>query len=152
MQNVIEQHGGRVVFGGDIASLVIGEVDDIWDTCVLVEYPSAASFATIVTSPEVTEIGVHRAAGLEGQLLIRVTQFRSSPTRRELVDVPHTVVDDATGDLNPTLRAPGGFDHRSLALGDAQVAAEVVGDPHSGRSRRFIFCHTEIGGEKPRAQ
>jgi uncharacterized protein (DUF1330 family) len=73
MQNVIERNGGRVVFGGDIASLVIGEVDDVWDTCVLVEYPSAASFATIVTSPEVTEIGVHRAAGLEGQLLIRVT-------------------------------------------------------------------------------
>jgi uncharacterized protein (DUF1330 family) len=64
MQNVIERNGGRVVFG---------EVDDVWDTCVLVEYPSAASFATIVTSPEVTEIGVHRAAGLEGQLLIRVT-------------------------------------------------------------------------------
>ena len=63
----------RVLFGGDIASLVIGEVDDVWDTCVLVEYPSAASFATIVTSPEVTEIGVHRAAGLEGQLLIRLT-------------------------------------------------------------------------------
>ena len=73
MQNVIERNGGRVVFGGDVASLVIGEVDDVWDTCVLVEYPSAASFATIVTSPEVTEIGVHRAAGLEGQLLIRLT-------------------------------------------------------------------------------
>ena len=75
MQNVIEKHGGRVLFGGDVASLVIGEVEDIWDTCVLVEYPSAAAFATIVTSPEVTEIGVHRAAGLEGQLLIRVTQL-----------------------------------------------------------------------------
>jgi hypothetical protein len=28
-----------------------------------------------VTSPEVAEIGVHRAAGLEGQLLIRATQM-----------------------------------------------------------------------------
>lgn len=73
MQKVIEEHGGQVLFGGDIASLVIGEVDDIWDTCVLVQYPSAAAFATIVTSPEVTEIGVHRAAGLDGQLLIRLT-------------------------------------------------------------------------------
>jgi uncharacterized protein (DUF1330 family) len=75
MQKVIEKNGGRVVFGGDIASLVVGEVGDLWDTCILVEYPSAAAFATIVTSPEVTEIGVHRVAGLEGQLLIRVTQF-----------------------------------------------------------------------------
>jgi uncharacterized protein (DUF1330 family) len=75
MQKVIEKNGGRLLFGGDVASLVIGEVGDLWDTCVLVEYPSAAAFAAIVTSPEVTEIGVHRAAGLEGQLLIRVTQL-----------------------------------------------------------------------------
>jgi uncharacterized protein (DUF1330 family) len=75
MQNVIEQGGGKVLFGGDIASLVIGDVEDLWDTCVLVEYPSAAAFAAIVTSPEVAEIGVHRAAGLEGQLLIRATQM-----------------------------------------------------------------------------
>jgi uncharacterized protein (DUF1330 family) len=74
MQQVIERGGGRVLFGGTIASLVIGEVGDLWDTCVLVEYPSAAAFAAIVTSPEVAEIGVHRAAGLQGQLLIRVAQ------------------------------------------------------------------------------
>jgi uncharacterized protein (DUF1330 family) len=75
MQKVIEGGGGRVLFGGAIASLVIGEVEDLWDTCVLVEYPSAAAFAAIVTSPEVAEIGVHRAAALDGQLLIRVTQL-----------------------------------------------------------------------------
>jgi uncharacterized protein (DUF1330 family) len=75
MQRVIEERGGRVVFGGDIASLVIGDVEDAWDTCVLVEYPSAAAFAATVTSPEVAEIGVHRAAGLEGQLLLRMSQL-----------------------------------------------------------------------------
>jgi uncharacterized protein (DUF1330 family) len=75
MQKVIEERGARVLFGGDIASLVIGDVQDMWDTCLLVEYPSAAAFAAIVTSPEVAEIGVHRAAGLDGQLLIRVTQW-----------------------------------------------------------------------------
>jgi uncharacterized protein (DUF1330 family) len=75
MQKVIENGGGRVLFGGAIASLVIGVVDDLWDTCLLVEYPSAAAFAAVVTSPEVAAIGVHRAAGLEGQLLIRLTQL-----------------------------------------------------------------------------
>ena len=73
MQRVIEQHGGRLSFAGEIDSLVIGEVGDLWDACALVEYPSAAAFATIVMSPEVAEIGVHRAAGLKGQLLIRVS-------------------------------------------------------------------------------
>ena len=75
MQKVVEENGGRLLFGGDVASLVIGEVGDLWDACVLVEYPSAAAFAAIGTSPEVAEIGVHRAAGLEGQLLIRVARF-----------------------------------------------------------------------------
>ncbi|MGH3635272.1 MAG: DUF1330 domain-containing protein, partial [Mycobacterium sp.] len=74
MQDIIEQHGGRLLFGGDIDSLVIGDVEDMWDACALVEYPSAVAFAAIVTSPEVAEVGVDRAAGLEGQLLIRVTQ------------------------------------------------------------------------------
>lgn len=74
MQAIVENNGGRVVFGGDIASVVIGEVGELWDTCVLVEYPSAAAFATLVASPEVLEASVHRAAGLEGQLLLRVAQ------------------------------------------------------------------------------
>ena len=75
MQKIIDAGGGKLLFGGDIASLVIGDVEDLWDTCLLVEYPSAAAFAAIVTSPEVAEIGVHRGAGLDGQLLIRVAQL-----------------------------------------------------------------------------
>ena len=34
------------------------------------EYPSRAAFQRIATLPEVQAIGVHREAGLEGQLLI----------------------------------------------------------------------------------
>lgn len=74
MQEIVESNGGRVLFGGDIASVVIGEVGEVWDTCVLVEYPSAAAFARLVVSPEVMEASVHRVAGLEGQLLLRVAQ------------------------------------------------------------------------------
>ena len=74
MQKVVEKNGGKFLFGGQILQMVIGEVEDMWDLCALVEYPSAAAFARIATSPEVAKIGVHRAAGLEGQLLIRVAQ------------------------------------------------------------------------------
>ena len=74
MQKLVESHGGKFVFGGRVAGLVIGEVEQMWDICALVEYPSAAAFAKIAMSPEVREIGVHRAAGLEGQLLIHVAQ------------------------------------------------------------------------------
>ncbi len=74
MKAIVENNGGQMLFGGDIASVVIGEVGEVWDTCVLVEYPSAAAFAKLIVSPEVMEAGVHRAAGLEGQLLLRVAQ------------------------------------------------------------------------------
>jgi uncharacterized protein (DUF1330 family) len=74
MRTIVEREGGKLLFAGDIKSIVIGEVEDLWDFAALVEYPSSAAFAKIATSPEVGEIGVHRAAGLEGQLLIRVSQ------------------------------------------------------------------------------
>jgi uncharacterized protein (DUF1330 family) len=74
MRAIVERQGGRFLFAGDIKSITIGQVEDSWDVVALVEYPSAAAFAKIATSPEVAAIGVHRAAGLEGQLLIPVTQ------------------------------------------------------------------------------
>jgi uncharacterized protein (DUF1330 family) len=74
MQKIVEREGGKFLFAGDIKSVVIGEVEDVWDIAALVEYPSSAAFARIATSPEVAQIGVHRAAGLEGQLLIRVSR------------------------------------------------------------------------------
>jgi uncharacterized protein (DUF1330 family) len=72
MQELVVREGGRIVFSGEITSLVIGTVGEMWDVAAIVEYPSSSAFARIVTSPEVAAIGVHRAAGLAGQLLIRV--------------------------------------------------------------------------------
>lgn len=74
MQILVAREGGRFLFSGEVQSMVIGSVDEIWDLAALVEYPSATAFATIASSPEVAAIGVHRTAGLEGQLLIRIRQ------------------------------------------------------------------------------
>ena len=74
MRTIVEREGGKFIFAGEIKSVVIGEVEDVWDVAGLVEYPSTAAFARIATSPEVAAVAVHRAAGLEGQLLIRVSQ------------------------------------------------------------------------------
>jgi uncharacterized protein (DUF1330 family) len=70
MTKIVEREGGRILFSGGIAGLVIGEVGEMWDIAAIVEYPSRAAFQRIVTLPEVAEIGVHREAGLAGQLLI----------------------------------------------------------------------------------
>jgi uncharacterized protein (DUF1330 family) len=68
----VTSHGGRVIFDGEANGQVIGEVGELWDVVALVEYPSAEAFAKIAMSQEVAGFGVHREAGLAGQLLIEV--------------------------------------------------------------------------------
>jgi uncharacterized protein (DUF1330 family) len=70
MTKIVEREGGRILFAGKIAGVVIGEIEGVWDVAAIMEYPSRAAFQRIVTLPEVNEISVHREAGLEGQLLI----------------------------------------------------------------------------------
>ncbi|MFP6824149.1 MAG: DUF1330 domain-containing protein [Pseudomonadales bacterium] len=65
--------GGRLIFGGRAEHLMLGEVDELWDTVAIMEYPSKEAFVEIVSAPEVGEFSVHRSAGLAGQLLIAVS-------------------------------------------------------------------------------
>lgn len=74
MRGIVEGAGGRMLFLADVDALVIGKVDELWDAAAIVEYPSRAAFVQIATSPEVQVIGMHREAGLAGQLLIQCTQ------------------------------------------------------------------------------
>lgn len=68
---LIEQLVGRIVYGGATTSLMLGQVDDLWDSVGLVEYPSMAAFQAMLTSPEYAAISHHRTPGLVGQLNIR---------------------------------------------------------------------------------
>lgn len=70
MRTIVEAAGGRFLFSSDVSALVVGEVEELWDAVGIVEYPSRAAFHRIATSPAVQAIGVHRVAGLAGQLLI----------------------------------------------------------------------------------
>lgn len=70
MSALVAAQGGRILFSGMVKSLVIGDVGDLWDVVAIMEYPSAAAFFRIATSPEVARIAHHREAGLAGQLLI----------------------------------------------------------------------------------
>jgi len=81
MGPIVEAAGGRFLFSGDVQALVIGEVEELWDAVGIAEYPSRAAFHRIATSPEVQVIGVHREAGLAGQLLIMTVGEVFPPTR-----------------------------------------------------------------------
>ena len=71
MSALVSSKGGRIIFSSKIDHLVIGEVGELWDVAAIMEYPSRAAFVEIATSPEVAAMGVHRKAGLKGQLLIQ---------------------------------------------------------------------------------
>ena len=73
MRTFVESRGGRFLWVGRVDSQVIGTGGEGFQMIGLVEYPSRQAFLAIASDPEVQEIGVHRAAGLESQWLIAAT-------------------------------------------------------------------------------
>ena len=76
MREMVEAAGSRFLFSGTADLQVIGQSDSDFDVVALVEYPSKAAFLEVAFDPRVAEIGVHRAAGLEGQWLVACTEQR----------------------------------------------------------------------------
>jgi uncharacterized protein (DUF1330 family) len=70
MLKVLEAHGAEVTFFSEVTGLIIGQVDDLWDSMVIVKYPSRQALLNMTSSEEFLELSVHREAGLEGQLNI----------------------------------------------------------------------------------
>jgi uncharacterized protein (DUF1330 family) len=70
MRKLVEASGGRFVFGAAVVGLLLGEVEELWDTVGIVEYSSARALVEISSKPEFHAIEVHRVAGLAGQLNI----------------------------------------------------------------------------------
>jgi uncharacterized protein (DUF1330 family) len=62
--------GGRPLWQGRPDTVVIGEAADLWDSVVLVEYPSRRAFLDMVTSPEYQVIAGRRTEALIDSRLI----------------------------------------------------------------------------------
>lgn len=74
MRKLVEGAGGRMIFGGLVESLLLGQVEDLWDAVGIVEYPTPRTMLEIASTDAFREIEVHRLAGLEGQLNIAVRE------------------------------------------------------------------------------
>ena len=66
--------GGAPVFSASVERLMLGEVEDLWDSAAIAMYPSRQEMLTMISLPEYQEIAVHRSAGLEGQLNIELVK------------------------------------------------------------------------------
>ena len=67
---LLPKFGGRLTFIGDVTFLAIGQADELWDEVAIAEYPNRGAMVKMSMSPEWQTIGVHRTAGLAGQLNI----------------------------------------------------------------------------------
>lgn len=69
-RRVMEPKGCRVIYSGDARGFLIGEGDGEWDAVMLIEYPSTQVMLDMFRNEEYQKVQIHRAAALEGQLLI----------------------------------------------------------------------------------
>ncbi len=69
-RRVMEPKGCRVLYSGDTRGFLIGEGEGEWDAVMLIEYPSTQVMLNMFRDEDYQKVQVHRAAALEGQLLI----------------------------------------------------------------------------------
>ena len=67
---LIREYGGEVKFSAGVSRIMVGSVEEPWDLVAIAMYPSRQAMLEMVTSEKYAEIGVHRSAGLSGQINI----------------------------------------------------------------------------------
>ena len=66
----LEKVGSKPIFSGKVSRLMLGEVEDLWDTVAIAMYPNRKAMLDMLSDPEYIKSAQHRVAGLEGQLNI----------------------------------------------------------------------------------
>ncbi len=68
VEDLLREVGGTAAFGASVERLMLGEVEGLWDKVAIAVYPSRGAMLEMMQLPKMAEIGVHRAAGLAGQI------------------------------------------------------------------------------------
>ena len=66
----LQKVGGKGIYGGKVTRLMLGEVEDLWDSVAIAMYPSRKAMLEMISNPDYIKSAQHRIAGLEGQLNI----------------------------------------------------------------------------------
>ena len=66
--------GGRPMFAAKVERLMLGEVEELWDTAAIAMYPSRKAMMEMMSSSDYQASAVHRTAGLAGQLNIELVE------------------------------------------------------------------------------
>ncbi len=69
-QEIMGPRGVKILYAGATRGVLIGSGDDLWDEVAIIEYPSAQVMLDMLRDEGYQKAQAHRAAALEGQLLI----------------------------------------------------------------------------------
>lgn len=69
-KEIMGPKGVKVLYSGAVKGLLIGDGDDLWDAVAVIRYPSTDVMLAMLRDETYQRAQEHRAAGLEGQLLI----------------------------------------------------------------------------------
>ncbi len=70
VSKILIKLGGGGMFNAKVERLVLGDVEELWDTIAIAMYPCRQAMIEMMQSPEYQAIHHHRDAGLAGQLNI----------------------------------------------------------------------------------
>ena len=70
----LQKVGGAPMFSAGVERLMLGEVEELWDTAAIAMYPSRKAMLEMIMSPEYQASALHREAGLAGQLNIELVE------------------------------------------------------------------------------
>jgi uncharacterized protein (DUF1330 family) len=74
VQEHLAKVGAETIFAGAVNRLMLGEVEDLWDTAVIARYPSRKAMLEMIMDSGYQESEKHRSAGLLGQLNIEIKE------------------------------------------------------------------------------
>ena len=73
VSKILVNLGGGGMFNAKVERLVLGEVEELWDSIAIAMYPNRQAMIEMMQSEEYQAIHHHRDAGLAGQLNIETT-------------------------------------------------------------------------------
>ena len=69
-RDVMSPKGAEILYSGEVRGFLIGEGEGAWDAVAVIQYPSTQVMLDMMRNPDYQAAHKHRAAALEGQLLI----------------------------------------------------------------------------------
>jgi len=70
----LKKVGGAPMFSASVERLMLGEVEELWDSAAIAMYPSRQAMLEMISSKDYQASAVHRTAGLAGQLNIELVE------------------------------------------------------------------------------